>query len=474
VTISGLNATSNIIDGRLLGDRIFHLVGSVNATINSLTVQNGNTAVGDGGGFYNPTGVLSLLEVVITGNSALYAGGIYNDGTLEVRDSVIKENSGQSSGGVYNLGTATIDNSDINNNTGEFSNAQGGKITITNSTISRSKDEQAIFNADDTVMIIASSTVMSNTIAIYSAGQLEVVNSTVRNNSDYGILAIRGSLLVSGSLITDNEGGAAINTGAWPALILNSTISNNVGEFGGGITTSGRTTIYGSIITGNTSKSFSGLGGGGVHSGGSYLTIINTTISDNKALLNGGGIYNSGSSPVELYNVTLVNNVADSDGNGSGDGGGIFNSQDFNNTVSLMNTIVAQNVDSGGQGNDCWGVLDSQDYNLIQDSVGCTIQGIVSHNLTGVDPRLGSLQDNGGPTLTHALLENSPAIDAGNPLGCTYYDGNILGFDQRGFFRTKDGDGDTVPNCDMGSYEYGSAAPSNFVYLPFICSNCDG
>ena len=93
--------------------------------------------------------------------------------------------------------------------------------------------------------------------------------------------------------------------------------------------------------------------------------------------------------------------------------------------------------------------LVSQDYNLIQDISGCTITGTTTHNIYGQDPKLGPLADNGGPTLTHALRFDSPAVDSGKSGG--------LSTDQRGFTRPIDspdvvnaegGDGN-----DIGAYE---------------------
>ena len=83
---------------------------------------------------------------------------------------------------------------------------------------------------------------------------------------------------------------------------------------------------------------------------------------------------------------------------------------------------------------------------LVSDPSGCVISGTTAGNQLGTDPRLGPLADNGGPTLTHALLPGSPAIDAVTA-------GNCPAADQRGVSRPQDGTGDGVRACDIGAFE---------------------
>ena len=126
-----------------------------------------------------------------------------------------------------------------------------------------------------------------------------------------------------------------------------------------------------------------------------------------------------------------------SDGDG-GSGGGIVNA----GTAGLTNTIIANNLTGG----DCGGIAPSSlGHNLDSDGT-CSLSG--PGDLSGVNPLLGPLQDNGGATFTIALLPGSPAIDAGNDLACP-------ATDQRGFPRPRDGDGDDIEVCDMGAYEFG-------------------
>jgi hypothetical protein len=105
-----------------------------------------------------------------------------------------------------------------------------------------------------------------------------------------------------------------------------------------------------------------------------------------------------------------------------------------------------------GEGPDCHGNVDSDDYNLIESIAGCTLSGDTTHNIVGEDPALGPLADNGGSTETHALLESSPALDGGSPI-CYDPEGSILAVDQRDKTRPVDGDENGSLLCDIGAVE---------------------
>jgi len=112
--------------------------------------------------------------------------------------------------------------------------------------------------------------------------------------------------------------------------------------------------------------------------------------------------------------------------------------------VVIQNSIVANGVD----GNCYAGVpITSNGYNLSSDGT-CNFNS--RGDLNNHDPLLGPLQNNGGPTETIALLPGSPAIDAGNPAGCTDGSGHLLTTDQRGMPRP---DREDAVGCDMGAYE---------------------
>ena len=202
--------------------------------------------------------------------------------------------------------------------------------------------------------------------------------------------------------------------------IDDSIISNNTtnGQGGGIALYSGSATISRSTISGNSSE-WTANGGGGIMVG-PYMTasIYNSTISGNTSVDSGGGLDLS-QGDLRLINSTVTGNHSNTKG------GGIANSYD--STIQLYNTIVAGNT-ATGSGPDLSGAATSNDYNLIGSLSGASIS-TKAHDITGVDPNLGPLADNGGPTPTHALLPGSPAIDNGN---------TDQPIDQRGIARPQD------------------------------------
>jgi len=220
-------------------------------------------------------------------------------------------------------------------------------------------------------------------------------------------------------------GGGILNLGA--LAINNSTISGNRAFVGAGIENGGSLIISNSTISGNSTN---GGGGGAIDNNGT-LIANNSTISGNSALPGGGGIGNP-------YGRMSINNSTIS-GNNSRSGGGIWGPF---TTATLQNTIVADN--SGGN---CDSIIKSEGHNLSSDNT-CNLKG--TGDLNNTDPKLGTLGNYGGPTQTIPLLSGSPAIDAGNPSGCTDGNGHLLKTDQRGYPRP---DKEDASGCDMGAYE---------------------
>ena len=210
-------------------------------------------------------------------------------------------------------------------------------------------------------------------------------------------------LTVANCVISDNSGSGVQNLSA-PVTIINTTISGNSAEEGGGINTGGgklpgNLTVINSTISGN----FASSDGGGIASFFSGLTIVNSTISGNTVgdpdYGDGGGI--AAGSGVVPPALTITNSTVSS--NSAATCGGVCGG-----TVEIGNTILNANA-SGNIG----GTVTSLGYNVCSDNGGGILTG--QGDQINTDPLLGPLQDNGGPTLTHLPLLGSPAIDAGDP-----------------------------------------------------------
>jgi len=280
---------------------------------------------------------------------------------------------------------------------------------------------------------------------IIDGAALDRVFHIVRWGSLGSTVEISGVTVRNGSA---DAGGGILNQGT--LALDSSTVSGNTAYWGGGLlneywhnTYPSSATLTNVTFSGNTAHS----GGGMYNSYYTSATLTNVTFSGNSAPLQGGGMYNDPGSSATLANVTFSGNTAYSGGGmyswggsstltnvtfSGNTGGGMANRA---TSSTLKNTIVANNIP-----NDCAGSITSLGHNLIE-AAACTIAGDTTGNIIGVDPLLGALADNGGPTQTHALLADSPAIDAGSP------DCPPPATDQRGVARPQG------PACDIGAFE---------------------
>jgi len=203
--------------------------------------------------------------------------------------------------------------------------------------------------------------------------------------------------------------------------------------------------------------------GGGVNNS-RYMLASRSLITANQATISGGGIDNNTQGQASLLNLTLSGNIVLPDG----DGGGIYTDR----PIQLANVTIVQNspnglVDKVGArmvntlfaDNDtanCAGdrLPDSEGNNLSDDDT-CGSSGFINVG----DALIGDLADNNGPTFTHLLLPGSPAIDAGNDTSCQH-------LDQRGAIRPADGNGDDLAVCDIGALELNAIFTD--IYLPVI------
>ncbi|NET60810.1 MAG: DUF4347 domain-containing protein [Symploca sp. SIO2E6] len=307
---------------------------------------------------------------------------------------------------------------------------------------------------------------------IFNRGNLTLNNSTVSGNTanngggiyNFGNGANAATLSLNDSTVSGNTAnffsGGIFNLGlgenAATVTLNNSTVSGNTAESNGGILNLGlrenaaTVTLNNSTVSGNTSESNGGgISNFGTAANAATVTLNNSTVSGNTAESNGGGIYNRGFY-ADAATVTLNNSIVS--GNTANNGGGIYNSGSVANaaTVTVGNSIIAGNTATNedpdvGRNDAANAPITDNGNNLIGiDTTGAfTTSTLVGTLANPLDPRLAPLADNGGPTQTHALLPDSPALDAGNnaliPTGFTT--------DQRGKTRIS---GNAV---DIGAFE---------------------
>lgn len=232
-----------------------------------------------------------------------------------------------------------------------------------------------------------------------------------------------------------------------------SFFGNYANTFGGAIYNLGMLELKNSTFTGN--KAFNGSAVFTINQTGK-TTITNCTISGN--LTEGGsgaGVFSDLLSTTTIRNSTITLNRT----TGIGSGGGVFCG--VTATLNISSSIIAGNTTTVN-GPDIQGKIISLGFNILGNNSGNSgITHGVNNDQAGspgalLDPMLGPLQNNGGPTLTHALLPGSPAIDAGTCNGLT--------LDQRGVARPYNG------ICDIGAFEVAPSFKANMGPLTIFLS----
>jgi hypothetical protein len=305
---------------------------------------------------------------------------------------------------------------------------------------------------------------------------LTLTGGDVSGNGGAVLFRRAGSLTITGSTLTGNS--ATAGGGLWARTIdsgsvrlLTSTVSGNASKSkAGGVyadaANNGTLEIRDSTISGNTAAS----DGGGAYTRGT-VSVLQNTISGNSANWRGGGVFafSGAGATTTIRFSTITANTADADANNpvTETGGGVF--AGGAGTLKIDHTIVAANTDRGDHAHDLKfsaGILDAR-YNLIGKNGGSSLapapiaapdaKGNIVGSATAISPGLAPLADNGGPTLTHALLTTSAAVNAGDP---TFTPGSaILGvpqWDQRGASILRVDEGPGGPNhfrIDIGAYE---------------------
>jgi hypothetical protein len=283
--------------------------------------------------------------------------------------------------------------------------------------------------------------------------RVELANAYTTNLGDSGTFQAGGALQLSahGQIIDSdihdntgrNGGGVAMLTGSAPFEIRRTTIRNN-------------------LATNTAASTSSATNGGGGVLAASGISVIDSTIANNRANADGGGIAygNIGVASLakaQVRSSTIAGNVADADGDAVGAGAGLRVAR--NAGINLYDSIFSGNTTgTAATTDDCTGTTPAaaspsiSSYNLVGAfSGGACAFAAANNDQIGVDPLLGALADNGGTTLTMALGAGSVAIDGGDPAGCFDASGAMLATDQRGRARI------AGMRCDIGAYELSSS-----------------
>ena len=436
LTITGSFFIDNSVEGAGYSGGAVHVLDG-DLEIND-TFMTGNTALdpgGNGGAIFIENGNFTANYLYLTGNAA--ASGIGDGGAIFGRNS-----------------TMSLSNLTISGNTTAGSNSEGGGIAAIDSDVAIA-DSLLAFNT----------TVGTNSKggAVYlNGGSLYLNNVNLFSNSTEGMDASGGAV-------------AAVNA---DVTIYNTSVNENstsgLGAHGGGVyVANGNLTVRDSSIVNNDVTATDGYGtgayGGGIYTDtdllGTQTAIIkNSTVSGNTSQSRGGGIYNADGLLV-IKHSTITNNEAL-----LGMGGGIASHGDAQTRTEVLSSIVSGNFanntttttsdDVSVTGGAIQSFL-SLGYNLVGSGIGGSAITAFSAtgDLTGVnDPMLGTLGFNGGTTMTHVVLEDSLAINAGDP----DFDPNdftpAMNTDQRGADRVQ------VGRIDIGAVEssFAPTMPSDF------------
>lgn len=507
VTISSCTFTSNIAGDEQAGadsegGAIYQNAGSLAAAHDTFTsnVAGGGTggSYGYGGAvYYGATGTATLdsddFEMNQSGGDAYgYGGAVYAQYAITATNDTFAKNAafgtaGDAYGGAFYAEQAvTISASTFTSNTAtgtgtSGSAAAGGALvtaaaaTLTTVTFSQNTATGATSgavgggadfegaNTTLTGVTFSANMATASGLNAFSEGGGAASNGTATfSNTSFDSNVATTSASVAGygggicifapasftGTVTNNtaaEQGGGVDLED-VVTVTNSTISGNrvpgaavAGDGGGGIYDDDTLTLATSAVFGNNTSG-TNAGGGGIFGNGT-LTVTNSTISGNTATSFGGGIGNVAGVGVSLTNVTVFENSTP-----GGSGGNIKNSG-IAADLAIANSIVAGGVASTGSDISNDGTIESGDYNIIQTAVaGNAPTGPSSHNQT-VNPLLGPLANNGGPTQTNAEDPGSPSIES-IPLGVCTAAGITV--DQRGFPRGHNGNN----LCDAGAFEF--------------------
>lgn len=449
LTITGSNLTSHDAEGEG-GGNIYSDGGAIQIIESTITDGDASGENGDGGGILSRGGSIEINGSILNANYAARNGGTLAlfDGASFTASRVAFANNGLQpdpadgsnirtlrGGGIYVDGASTVTLETVSMR-GNGADIAGGAIWSDGGTFTGSQ-------IDITANGAAGPDVGDGGAGVYLAsGSLDWSNSRLRNNAADGESGSGGALFNAGADVTltrtelfrntAERAGAAIEMTGGTLQLSQVTLGgddeadgnmtgSNPGR-GGGLHVSGGTArIDDSVVAFNSASQ-----GGGLWNGGnSTLLVTNSTISGNEATVSdGGGIYQISGGSTRLEFATVAQNRA------AEDGGGLAVGAAATPDITLASSLVTGNS-AGGEGND-----------FVADAVNADANTVTA----GADS-LDALQLFGGPTTTHPLQADSPAVDQGEDALCNDMAVDLL--DQRGAER--------MTPCDSGAFERASA-----------------
>lgn len=401
LTIAAVDSSPPVIDGEQKNS-VIRILPNARVTIQGVVIENGLAE--NGGGVWNQ-GNLELIDTTIRYNRAKYSGGgIYNSGARLTKLRLLnchvihnhsmgfdKYNIKYGGGGIFNNAELEVDNSVISGNRAR--NNGGAIYSVYSGRIFASEAEKI-------------------------AESLGIANAPKRART--------------------------LNRKQDPdAVILRKTrMQLNEASSGGAINVHGVMQIRDSLIDSNNATGSHLSSGGGLYAHmDTLLTVVNTTISRNKANFYGGGIRFYSTQSGSLYNASVIDNKVELNGQGAG-----IYVVESSTPFSVSNSIIARNSNVKNKWMDCKGEIFSRGYNLLGDSSNCDwndqVGDFVGRDHGRVEPGL-IWQKN---KQRYILSLESIAKDRGNPSGCRDAENNLISHDQYGKQR------DT--RCDMGAIEY--------------------
>ena len=412
-------------------------VSSVEAELRNMTVSGGLDGDEEGAPGIRNRGILTLTAVTVTDNfgTGSAVGAISNEDTLTLLDSTVSDNEGIRAGGIYNHkeGNLILIDSRVRRN-GAFEGGgiyNDGVATLTGSTIAENSASHSagggVLNGPGATLMLSNCRVTRNSAGFGGGG----IGTHEGAQSDDTTTTLIDTLVWGNSSM--GEGGGLSNGYPGTLTLVNSTVSENTATWwGGGISSGGTLIVTESTVSGNSAQDAGGIGNQGSPS--ATLTLTNSTVSGNTATERGGGIVN-------LRSATLTNSTISGNDATIGDA---ISSEGAGSSEPAI--ITARNTVIEGECNLLSSLVSSNGYNIESPGNTCGFdQPTDQVEVTEGQLDLGPLQDNGGPTMTHALDEGSVAIDQIPEAECVDADGAPLTTDQRGEPR------DSM--CDVGAFE---------------------